>query len=312
MFDLRQLRYFVAVAEALSFTQAAQRLHISQPPLSQQIQSLEADLGVRLLDRSKRRVALTEPGRLFLDEARKILSQADAARSLVADAAAGFTGQLRLAYTVSVSFHPALPETLLRFTQAAHGVRVMLSEMYTGPQYDAILAGQIDVGFLRSIPAGAANSRELNVEVVDHERLVVAMPKDHRLAGRASVRMRDLARERFVAQPRRLAATLHDRLMSLAAQAEFRPDIRQEVQQVTALLPLVAAGLGLALVPASLRVVQLAGVGFVPMDDPDAHLLLAVASRVDNTSPVLESFLRTVRQSRASLGLSGGDTSGLC
>ncbi len=303
MFDLRQLRYFVAVAEALSFTQAAQQLHISQPPLSQQIQSLEADLGVRLLDRTKRRVALTEPGRLFLEEARKILSQADAARSLVAEAAAGFTGHLRLAYTVSVSFHPALPQTLLRFTEAARGVRVQLSEMYTGAQYNAILAGQIDVGFLRSIPAGAANSRLLNVEVVDHEPLIVAMPTAHRLASRESVRMRDLSRERFVAQPRLLAATLHDRLMGLAAKAEFRPDIRQEAQQVTALLPLVAAGLGLALVPASLRVVQLGGVSFVPLDDPEAHLLLAVASRVDNTSPVLESFLRTVRQSKASLGL---------
>ncbi|HEV7776327.1 MAG TPA: LysR family transcriptional regulator [Luteibacter sp.] len=303
MFDLRQLRYFVAVAEALSFTQAAQQLHISQPPLSQQIQSLEADLGVRLLDRTKRRVALTEPGRLFLEEARKILSQADSARAMVAEAAAGFTGHLRLAYTVSVSFHPALPQTLLRFTEAARGVRVQLSEMYTGAQYNAILAGQIDVGFVRSIPAGAANGRLLNVEVVDYEPLIVAMPTAHRLASRESVRMRDLSRERFVAQPRLLAATLHDRLMGLAAKAEFRPDIRQEAQQVTALLPLVAAGLGLALVPASLRVVQLGGVSFVPLDDPEAHLLLAVASRVDNTSPVLESFLRTVRQSKASLGL---------
>jgi DNA-binding transcriptional LysR family regulator len=303
MFDLRQLRYFVAVAEALSFTQAAQQLHISQPPLSQQIQSLELDLGVKLLDRTKRRVALTEPGRLFLDEARKILAQADASRELVAEAAAGFTGHLRLAYTVSVSFHPALPQTLLRFSQASRGVRVQLSEMYTGAQYNAILNDQIDVGFVRAEPRSDNIARLLHIEVVDHEPLIVAMPSAHRLAQRESVQMFELAGERFVAQPRVLAATLYDRLMVLASKADFRPKIRQEAQQVTALLPLVAAGLGLALVPASLSVVKLAGVSFVALDDPNATMLLAVARRADNRSPVLESFLRTVRESKSSLGL---------
>src|ERR1700754_252003 len=303
MFDLRQLRYFVEVAETLSFTQAAQRLHISQPPLSQQIQSLEADLGVRLLDRNRRRVALTEPGRLFLVEAKAILARAESARTVVAEAAAGFTGQLRLAYAVSVSFHRALPETLLRFTQAAPGVSLHLGEMLTGAQYDAILSGQIDVGLLRAHPEGVANARQLNVEVIDHEPLVIALPARHRLAKRPSVGMGELATERFVASPRTQATTLNDRLTLLAHKAGFRPNVRQEAQQIPSLLPLVAAGLGVALVPASLRAGHLEGITFVPVDDPEAHLLLAVASRVDNTSPVLESFLRTVREARAKLGL---------
>ncbi|WP_413626237.1 LysR substrate-binding domain-containing protein [Luteibacter sp. Lutesp34] len=303
MFDLRQLRYFVEVAETLSFTQAAQRLHISQPPLSQQIQSLEADLGVRLLDRNRRRVALTEPGRLFLAEAKAILARADSARMVVTEAAAGFTGHLRLAYAVSVSFHPALPETLLRFSHAVPGVSLHLGEMFTGAQYDAILAGQIDVGLLRAHPEGVANTRQLNVEVIDHEPLVIALPAAHRLAKQPLLRMADLAGERFVAPPRAQAATLNDRLALLANKAGFRPQIRQEAQQIPSLLPLVAAGLGVALVPASLRVVHLKGVAFVPVDDPEAHLLLAVASRVDNTSPVLDSFLRTIREARSKLGL---------
>lgn len=303
MFDLRQLRYFVEVAETLSFTQAAQRLHISQPPLSQQIQSLEADLGVRLLDRNRRRVALTEPGRLFLVEAKAILSRAESARTVVTEAAAGFTGQLRLAYAVSVSFHPALQETLLRFSHAAPGVSLHLGEMLTGAQYDAILSGQIDVGLLRAHPEGVANARQLNVEVIDHEPLVIALPALHRLARRPSVRMQELAGERFVSPPRTQATTLNDRLTLLANKAGFRPNIRQEAQQIPSLLPLVAAGLGVALVPASLQVVHLEGITFVPVDDPEAHLLLAVASRVDNTSPVLESFRRTVREARAKLGL---------
>lgn len=303
MFDLRQLRYFVEVAETLSFTQAAQRLHISQPPLSQQIQSLEGDLGVRLLDRNRRRVALTEPGRLFLVEAKAILARAESARTVVTEAAAGFTGQLRLAYAVSVSFHPALPETLLRFSHAAPGVSLHLGEMLTGAQYDAILSGQIDVGLLRAHPEGVANTRQLNVEVIDHEPLVMALPSLHRLAKRPAVRMQELSAERFVSPPRTQAATLNDRLTLLANKAGFRPNIRQEAQQIPSLLPLVAAGLGVALVPASLRAVHLQGITFVPVDDPEAHLLLAVASRVDNTSPVLESFLRTVRDARAKLGL---------
>lgn len=304
MFDLRQLRYFVEVAETLSFTQAAQRLHISQPPLSQQILALEADLGVRLLDRNRRRVALTEPGRLFLMEAKAILARAETARTVVTEAAAGFTGQLKLAYATSVSFHPALPETLLRFTQTAPGVSLHLGEMPTKAQYDAILSGQIDLGLLRAHPEGVANARQLNVEVIDHEPLVVALPARHRLSGRESLHMEELAAERFVAPPRSQAATLIDRLTLLADKARFRPNVRQEAQQIPSLLPLVAAGLGIALVPASLRAVRLEGITFAGLDDPEAYLLLAVASRVDNTSPVLESFLRTVREARSALGTS--------
>jgi DNA-binding transcriptional LysR family regulator len=304
MFDLRQLRYFVAVADALSFTRAAQALHISQPPLSQQIQALELDLGVRLFDRSKRRVTLTEPGRIFLLEARKLLTQADAARRLVSEASAGYAGQLRLAYAVSVSFHPTLPLTLLRYAQIAPRVRITLSERYTGEQFDDLLNGDIDVGFLRSEPRNAVQAKALRVEVIDHERLLLALPSQHPLAGKASLSMREVANEPFVAQPRLLAATLYDRLMHLCAQAGFQPEIRQVAQQITSLLPLVAAGIGLALVPASLQVVQLAGVSFVPVDNADAYHLLAVASRIDNSSPALETFLATVRESKLTLGLS--------
>jgi DNA-binding transcriptional LysR family regulator len=176
MFDFRQLRYFIAVAEELSFTRAAIRLHLSQPPLSQQIQSLEQDLGVRLLERNKRNVALTEPGKIFLEQARQILAKADEARSHVVAAAAGYSGQLRLAYTVSVSFHPALPQTLLRYGQIAPNVRLQLSEMYTEPQFAALLAGQIDVGFVRDEPLHAQDARGLRLRVIDREPLLLAVP----------------------------------------------------------------------------------------------------------------------------------------
>lgn len=298
MFDLRQLRYFIAVAEHLSFTEAARRLHLSQPPLSQQIRALEQDLGVRLLDRNKRRVALTEPGRLFLEEARKVLAQVDSARQTALGAAAGHSGRLRLAYPASVAFHPALPQAVLRFSHAAPAVRLELSEMYTDQQYTALTAGEIDAGLVRAPPKDEAVAAELELLVLDHEPLLLALPETHRLARRRRLWLRDVAGDAFVAQPRALSTTLHDTLSRLAARAGFHPAIRQEAQQVTGLLALVAAGIGLALLPASLRAVQLAGVRMLPLADADASQLLAVACRRDPRTPVLRRFLDTVRPLR--------------
>jgi DNA-binding transcriptional LysR family regulator len=290
------LRYFVAVAEELSFTRAALRLHLSQPPLSQQIQSLEQDLGVRLLERTKRSVAVTEPGRVFLEHARQILAKVDESRSQVVAAAAGYSGQLRLAYTVSVSFHPAMPQALLRFGQLAPNVRLQLSEMYTEPQFAALLAGQIDVGFVRDEPSRVRDAGSLRLSVVDREPLMLALPAGHPMSGRSSLRLAEVAGDAFVSQPRELAATLYDRLVKLATRAGFQPSITQHAQQINGLLALVAAGLGLALVPASMRTVRLAGVSYVPLEDPDAFLLLAVASRSDDPSPALQQFLATVAE----------------
>ena len=303
MFDLRQLRYFVAVAEELSFTRAALRLHLSQPPLSQQIQSLEQDLGVRLLERTKRHVALTEPGRVFLEQARQILAKVDEARSEVTAAAAGYSGQLRLAYTVSVSFHPALPQALLRYGQIAPNVRLKLSEMYTEPQFAALLAGEIDIGFVRNEPVHAQDARDLQFSVIDREPLLLALPAGHPLASRSSLHLAEVADDAFVSQPRELAATLYDRLVKLATTAGFQPTIAQHAQQINGLLALVAAGLGLALVPASMRTVQLAGVSYVSLEDSDAYLLLAVASRAGDHSPALQQFLATVADTVVASGL---------
>jgi DNA-binding transcriptional LysR family regulator len=269
MFDLRQLRYFVAVADELSFTRAALRLHLSQPPLSQQIRSLEQDLGVQLLERTKRHVALTEPGRVFLEQARQILAKAEEARSQVVAAAAGYSGQLRLAYTVSVSFHPALPKALLRFGQIAPNV----------------------------------DFRELRLSVVDREPLLLALPSGHALASRSSLRLSEVATDDFVSQPRQLAATIFDRLAMLSTQAGFQPSIVQHAQQINGLLALVAAGLGLALVPASMRAVRLPGVSYVALEDADAYLLLAVATRANDHSPALQQFLATVAEATMAPGL---------
>jgi DNA-binding transcriptional LysR family regulator len=294
MFDFRQLRYFIMVAEELSFTRAAIRLHISQPPLSQQIQALERDLGVTLLERNKRKVALTEAGKVFLEQARQILAQAELARSRTTAVAAGHSGQLRLAYTLSVSFHPALPGALLRHRQIAPGVDVQLREMNNAPQFAALLANEIDVGFVRTEPRHLQDARKLRLRLLDREPLMLALPASHPLATRNELHMSEMADEAFVTQPRALASTLYDKLSTLASAAGFQPRTVQQAQQISGLLALVAAGLGVALVPSTMRAVHLAGVSYVPLADPTAQMLLAVASRADDSSPVLAQFLSTV------------------
>ncbi|HEX7339615.1 MAG TPA: LysR family transcriptional regulator [Rhodanobacteraceae bacterium] len=294
MFDLRQLRYFVAVAETLSFTRAAERLHLSQPPLSQQIKALEDDLGVQLFDRNRRHVKLTEPGRLFLDEAHKILAQTETARRTVAEAGCGQRGRLRLAYPASLSFHGALPRTLLRFRASSPHVQVQLNEMYTETQYSALMAGQIDVGLVRALPKERSVALETEVTVIDHEPLWLALPCSHPLAQHPSLHLAEVANEAFVIQPRAYSTTLYDTLVQLAARAKFHPIIRQEAQQLTGLLALVAAGIGMALVPASLRVVHLPEVCMIALADADAELLLAVARRRGDPPPVLARFLEAV------------------
>ncbi len=294
MFDLRQLRYFVAVAESLSFTRAAEKLHISQPPLSQQIRALEEDLGARLFNRNKRRVALTEPGRLLLEEARAILARAETARMVVAQAADGCKGRLRLAYPASLSFHGALPQTLLRFSDIAPDVRLELHEMYTETQYDALISGDIDVGLVRAMPKEQSVALKVQVDPIDNERLMLAMPTTHPLASRKRLHLHEVANEPFVTQPRAYSTTLYDTLMQMAAMDGFHPVIRQEAQQLTGLLALVSAGVGLALVPTSLQVIQLPGVRLVELADRQANLLLAAAWRKQDASPVLERFLEAV------------------
>lgn len=296
MFDFRQLRYFIAVAEELSFTRAAERLHLSQPPLSQQIQSLEKDLGVRLLERNRRNVALTTPGKLFLVQARQILTSADTARTQVVAAAAGYRGQLRLAYTVSVSFHSAFPHTLLRYRQIAPDVYLQLYEMHTQAQYAALLDNQIDIAFVRDEPNLARDARRLRLVFIAQEPLVIAMPAAHPFASRAKLRLEELAHEAFVSQPRGVRSTFYDRLVKLANNTGFEPVIAQHAQQLNGLLALVAAGMGIALVPASMQAMHLDGVRYVPLEDPEASMLLAAASRADDHSPALQHFLATVAE----------------
>ncbi|HEX5091783.1 MAG TPA: LysR substrate-binding domain-containing protein [Burkholderiales bacterium] len=262
--ELRQLRYFVAVAEHLHFGRAAQALHLSQPPLSRSIQDLERRLGARLLARTRRKVELTPEGARFLSEAKRLLAQLERALLEVGSMAAGAGGRLRLGF-VSLADFGVLPGLLKAFKAARPGVALALREMLSPEQAAALAAGDLDLGLLLPPVAG-----DLEHLVVQRERFVIALPTRHRLArGRARLAVRELAEEAFVMAPRDIAPGLHDIVALLTTRAGFSPRVAQEAIQMQTVVSLVSSGLGVAIVPAS--VANLGRRGVVYREISDAH-----------------------------------------
>jgi DNA-binding transcriptional LysR family regulator len=288
--ELRHLRYFVAVAEELHFTRAAERLHIGQPPLSQQIQSLEAELGSKLFDRDKRNVKLTDAGTRLLVRAREILSAVEAATHEVRRIAAGDLGVLRVGFTSSLPFTSLLPELLHQHRLAYPDVKLELKEMYTSPQFDALLADKLDVGLVRFTgrepPAGIA-LRELRRDPL---RLVVH--RTHRLAGCTSVNFAELNDEGFISYPQNIGTGLAQLLIDLCHAAGFPARIVQEASEATTQIGLVAAGIGIALLPSPMEIMKAPDVVYVAVNDPAAYLSLGVATRSGELSALQRNFVR--------------------
>lgn len=291
--ELRHLRYFVAVAEELNFTRAAARLHIAQPPLSQQIRQLEEELGVKLFDRSKHQVRLTEVGRTVLEEARRTLVQANRVAVAARRAAEGLSGSLAISFSGSMP-HTVLPRVLRAFRSRFPDVTLSLHERSTEEQIELLKNGNVDVGFVR-LPVGDA-AASLTVKPILVETLILALPKGHPLARQRAVAMRSLAKEPFVLFPRHTAPGLHDQIEALCRRAGFRPIVSQEAQQIQAIIGLVSAGLGIAVVPASIQSLHREQVVYRPIKGPPAITQMAIAYETGNDSPVLRSFLRVVAE----------------
>ncbi len=279
--ELRHLRYFVAVAEELHFRRAAERLHVSQPPLSQQIRALERELGVELFSRNRRRVELTAPGRALLGRAREILAAVDDAVETTRRVARGEAGELAVGF-VGSAMYGALPDVLREFRAMRPGVGLRLRELPTGAALDALAEGRIDVGVVRpaQVDAGIA------LDVVAREAVVVALPEAHRLAGRRRLALRDLAGEDFVLLARREAPGLRAAIDALGAE----PHEVQEVAEVRTVLGLVAAGVGVSLVPEAVAGAERAGVRFLPLAGRAPTVDLALAWREGDGSPALAAF----------------------
>jgi DNA-binding transcriptional LysR family regulator len=289
--ELRHLRYFVAVAEERHFRRAAERLHISQPPLSQQIRALEAELGVTLFDRNRRRVELTAAGEALLAEARTVLAAADHAVEHTRRVARGEAGALSVAFVGSAMYGP-LPEVLRAFRTARPSVELRLRELSTAEALEALAEGRVDVGVLRpaQVEAGIA------IAVVSREQVVAALPEGHRLAGRPRVALTDLAGEAFVLLARREAPLLHGTLVAAMAAQHAEPGEVQEVAEIRTVLGLISAGLGVSLVPETVAAGERAGVVFRPLAGRAPSVDLALAWRSDDASPALTAFLDLARE----------------
>src|SRR5579875_59331 len=270
--ELRQLRYFVAVAEELHFRRAAARLHVSQPPLSQQIAALERELGHRLLDRTRRRVALTAAGESFLRDARLMLAELDVAVSSARAIAAGQSGVLRVTF-VGSALVSTVPASVQRFRRARPGVEVGLRERSTVEGLRALRTGAVDVALVRP---PIEPDEQLRTTAVLRERTVAALPEHHPLAQLRRVPLRRLAGQPLVMFPRAQAPGFHDLLMGRLAATGAPPHVVQYAPEMLTIIGLVAAGIGVSPVPASLAHLALDGVTYRPLAGAPHAELVAV------------------------------------
>ena len=288
--ELRHLRYFIAVAEELNFTRAAERLHIAQPPLSQQIQQLEAQLGFQLFRRTKRTVVLTEAGQVFFDEAQKILLQVDRAIQLSRQTSRGELGQLTISF-VSSAAHNVVPVILQAFRTLNPAVKLELRELTTNEQLQRLREGRIDIGFVRPPVEDKINS-----EIVFREPLILALPETHAMAKCDRVQLRSLKDEPFILFPRSLAPGLYDPIVGLCSGAGFSPIAAQEAIQMQTIVSLVAAEIGVAIVPPSMQNFQRSGVVYKILSESTPIVSIALIWR-QNPSPAVQRFLQVARQS---------------
>ncbi|ENQ9245125.1 LysR family transcriptional regulator [Pseudomonas aeruginosa] len=297
--ELRHLRYFIAVAEELHFGRAAERLGISQPPLSQQIQALEEEIGARLFERTNRRVELTDAGRLFLDESRQVLAQVDKAVLLARRAHLGELGELKIGFTSSAPFTSTIPSSIHAFRKAYPDVHLDLQEMSSRQVLKALLEESLQVGVIRPLALPDA----VHWVELFREPLVAVLRADHPLAAGSEdgLAIAALAEEPFVFFPRSYGTGLYDQVIALTRQAGFSPRIAQEASEAMTIIGLVSAGLGVSILPASFRRTRVDGVVYRTLSDPEATTAVWLVRRQNEGSLLALSFIDLVTREAASL-----------
>lgn len=288
--ELRHLRYFIGVAEELHFARAAARLGISQPPLSQQIGQLEAELGVKLFERTSRSVTLTTAGAAFLPAARATLEQADRAVNVARRAARGELGELNLGFNASAPFVPLIARSIFAFRQAWPDVKLNLTEVAGRAQPTALMDHALDACFVRSIrrPEICDN---IQVTPILSERLFVAMRPDHRLAGLDPLHLRDLAGEPMLFYERENGATFTDELKGLLRAVGVEPLVAHTVREVSTLFGLSAAGVGVTVLAESMCALQSAKLIYHPLAGPESTTAMWLIHLRDETSLPCRNFL---------------------
>jgi DNA-binding transcriptional LysR family regulator len=288
--ELRHLRYFIAVAEELHFGRAAERLYIAQSALSQQILSLEAELRIQLLERTKRRVRLTIAGQSLLEDSREIIHRVEQAIERSQRAARGEIGQLRIGFTI-LALHSVLPSVLATFRDHHPNVQLRLSEMSTQAQLEALHAKQIDVGFLHP----PINSPDLELFEIKTEALMVVLPSQHTLGQRKRLTVRSLIPYPLIIHPRHEGAVLYDQILQLYANVDCQPKIAQEVTTSPTRIGLVAAGIGVTFVPEGLCSLNYPGIVYKKLSGEIPKLSYAMAWQREDTLPLVQSLLNISR-----------------
>lgn len=290
--ELRQLRYFIAVAEERSFSRAAQRLHISQPPLSMQVMMLEEELGVRLLDRSNRGVSLTAAGSVFYEEMRAVLVRLEHGKTRTQQAGQGHVGTLSIGF-VSIADYGILPPALKEFRSRFPEVQVQLHELTTDAQIREMRAGRLDLG----IALGPIQDAALTFETLLHEELVLAAPSGHRLGkSNGALDLRAFSKENFIVPPRDIAPGLYDLIISHCHASGFFPHITQHARQMQTVISLVAAGMGLALVPSSVQNLKRTGVQYSRIRGASAGIEIGMLRSPDIKDQLHDHFVATLKR----------------
>ncbi len=285
--ELRHLRYFRAVAEELHVTRAAARLGMAQPPLTQQIRALETEIGVALFRRVGRRIALTEAGEAFLEDARSILGGVDAAVMRAKQVSRGEAGQLNLGFTESASFSPVVTGLLATFRTRYPEVTVTLTEGHTTLLISKLRCGELDGAFVRPpLP----DATELTFLHLVTEALLVAVPIGHRLAARDEVELGELANEAFVLYPRDTSPGLSDAIVAACLRAGFMPRVTQQAPQLSSTVNFVAASLGIAVVPECMCHLRPESVRFLRLSGEQPAAMLGLAIRATNLSPAISNL----------------------
>jgi DNA-binding transcriptional LysR family regulator len=295
--EIRHLRYFVAVAEELNFRRAAERLFMTQPPLSQQICDLEEELGVLLFDRTHRQIRLTVAGQVFLEDAHQLLMQLDRAKGRAKRANKGEVGRLSIGYTSFVHC-PLFRVILRRYRTQYPDVEIILHDLVTIEQMKQLDTEVLDLSFATHASLAFSSLRETQLahECILREPVVAVLPREHHLAGQSPLPFAALADEPWIWFARQFDPTTYDYMTGLFEKAGFRPNVTQEVNQLQIVISLVAAGLGVGLVTASTERLLSQDVVYLDLIEPMPVAEFSIVWHRDDTSPLLHAFLGIARE----------------